>query len=134
MGGVGRLGEYHAKRDPARTPEPMPRRGARRGARGRGEPVFVVQEHRATALHWDFRLERDGVLVSWALPRGVPADSRRDHRAVHTEDHPMEYADFEGRIPAGSTAPAPSARTTAGPTTWSSGRTTRSRSTSTASA
>jgi bifunctional non-homologous end joining protein LigD len=101
MDDVGRLGEYHARRDPARTPEPMPKRTSRRRSKGSGEPLFVVQEHRATALHWDFRLERDGVLVSWALPRGVPADSRRDHRAVHTEDHPMEYADFEGRIPAG---------------------------------
>jgi bifunctional non-homologous end joining protein LigD len=115
MGDVGRLGEYHAKRDAARTPEPMPERAERAGRTGRtgqrrarrgsaaasAEPLFVVQEHRATALHWDFRLEHDGVLVSWALPKGVPADSRRDHRAVHTEDHPMEYADFEGRIPAG---------------------------------
>jgi bifunctional non-homologous end joining protein LigD len=99
MDDVGRLRDYHAKRDAARTPEPMP--AAARPRRRSGAPVFVVQEHRAGALHWDFRLERDGVLVSWALPKGVPADPRRDHRAVHTEDHPMEYADFEGRIPAG---------------------------------
>ena len=100
--GSDRLREYRAKRDAARTPEPMPATG-RKGRTGRKsrEPIFVVQEHRATALHWDFRLERDGVLVSWALPKGVPADAKRNHRAVRTEDHPVEYADFQGRIPAG---------------------------------
>lgn len=100
-----RLHEYRTKRDAARTPEPVPRAapGKRRrtGTGKEHQPIFVVQEHRATALHWDFRLERDGVLVSWALPKGVPTDSRRNHRAVRTEDHPVEYADFTGRIPAG---------------------------------
>lgn len=95
-----RLHEYRAKRDAARTPEPVP--DLPPGKRRRGEqPIFVVQEHRATALHWDFRLERDGVLVSWALPKGVPTDPKRNHRAVRTEDHPVEYADFSGTIPAG---------------------------------
>jgi bifunctional non-homologous end joining protein LigD len=62
---------------------------------------FVIQEHHARALHWDFRLEHDGVLVSWALPRGLPEDPTRNHLAVHTEDHPLEYGSFQGTIPAG---------------------------------
>ena len=61
----------------------------------------MIQEHHARALHWDLRLERDGVLVSWALPKGLPDDPKRNHLAVHTEDHPLEYATFSGDIPAG---------------------------------
>lgn len=92
-----RLEPYRAKRDPARTPEPVPRRGRRRST---GDS-FVVQEHHARALHWDFRLERDGVLVSWAVPKGIPRDPKTNHLAVHTEDHPLEYAEFAGEIPEG---------------------------------
>ena len=94
-----RLDEYRAKRDPARTPEPVPDPGDRPPAAE--HRTFVIQEHHARALHWDFRLERDGVLVSWAVPKGLPQDQKTNHLAVHTEDHPLEYATFEGRIGAG---------------------------------
>ena len=94
------LSAYRAKRDPARTPEPMQTKGSR-ALREHDRPVFVIQEHHARALHWDFRLEHDGVLVSWALPKGVPEDPATNHLAVHTEDHPLEYGSFEGDIPKG---------------------------------
>ncbi|TDC32547.1 ATP-dependent DNA ligase [Micromonospora sp. 15K316] len=97
-----RLDEYRRRRDAARTPEPVPERkprGRRRGDDGTGR--FVIQQHHARSLHWDLRLEHDGVLASWAVPRGLPRDTGRNHLAVHTEDHPMEYLDFHGEIPAG---------------------------------
>jgi len=92
-----RLSEYRRKRDAGRTPEPVPEGVPKEG---RGD-TFVIQQHHARRLHWDLRLERDGVLVSWAVPRGLPRDPARNHLAVHTEDHPMEYATFHGEIPAG---------------------------------
>jgi bifunctional non-homologous end joining protein LigD len=103
------LREYRTKRDPDRTPEPMPAEPAEpAGATGPARQssrtqatTFVVQEHHASALHWDFRLERDGVLVSWAVPKGVPPDPKVNHLAVHVEDHPLEYASFEGTIAEG---------------------------------
>jgi bifunctional non-homologous end joining protein LigD len=98
---VDRLADYRSKRDPARTPEPVPGAQARGGQGEHSGGIFVVQEHHARRLHWDLRLERDGVLVSWALPKGVPGDPAVNHLAVHTEDHPLEYASFSGEIPRG---------------------------------
>jgi bifunctional non-homologous end joining protein LigD len=68
--------------------------------RGRDD-VFVIQEHQARRLHWDLRLERGGVLVSWALPKGLPTDPRTNRLAIRSEDHPLDYATFEGEIPPG---------------------------------
>ena len=90
------LGEYREKRSFDETPEP---RGGR-SAQSTGNR-FVVQQHDARRLHWDLRLERDGVLVSWALPRGFPDTPDQNRLAVHTEDHPLEYLTFEDVIPAG---------------------------------
>jgi len=93
-----KLAEYEAKRDFKKTPEP----GARVPRKETKALRFVVQEHHARRLHWDFRLERDGVLVSWAVPKGVPPDPKKNHLAVHVEDHPLDYIDFGGDIPAGN--------------------------------
>lgn len=96
-----RLGPYRAKRDAALTPEPFTAE-RHHGADGAAlREKFVIQEHHASRMHYDFRLERDGVLVSWALPKGVPTTKAKNHLAVQTEDHPMDYADFEGTIPKG---------------------------------
>ena len=92
-----KLAEYEAKRDFTKTSEP----GAKVSPQDPKAPRFVVQEHHARSLHWDFRLERDGVLVSWAVPKGVPADPKKNHLAVHVEDHPVSYINFAGEIPAG---------------------------------
>jgi bifunctional non-homologous end joining protein LigD len=92
-----RLDEYRRKRDARRTPEPIPRSQPAPSPGGR----FVIQQHHARSLHWDVRLERDGVLVSFAVPRGLPRDRNRNNLAKHTEDHPLEYLDFSGEIPAG---------------------------------
>ena len=92
-----RLARYREKRDAAVTPEPAGEPQAPDSERRR----FVVQEHHARRLHWDLRLEHDGVLASWAVPRGIPPDPQRNHLAVRTEDHPLEYLEFHGEIPAG---------------------------------
>ncbi|WP_311211641.1 MULTISPECIES: ATP-dependent DNA ligase [unclassified Arthrobacter] len=111
-----RLAKYVGMRDPGKTPEPFPSSSAVSAAPQTGGPsseqpkpgdppppggIFVIQEHHARRYHLDFRLERDGVLVSWALPRGVPETPDRNNLAVHTEDHPMDYANFAGVIPKG---------------------------------
>lgn len=90
------LSAYKKKRDPAGTPEPF----SGKKKRGRA-PIFVVQRHDARRLHYDFRLERDGALASWAVPKGVPLEPGGRALAVHVEDHPLDYAAFEGEIPAG---------------------------------
>jgi bifunctional non-homologous end joining protein LigD len=98
------LHTYRSKRRRSRTPEPMPENGPRadeRVAARNGEARFVIQEHHARRLHWDLRLEHHGVLVSWAVPKGLPTDSSQNRLAVHTEDHPLEYLTFTGTIPKG---------------------------------
>jgi bifunctional non-homologous end joining protein LigD len=118
-----RLGEYRRKRAFDQTPEPGPEpeieaetepgpeaKAAARtkikpeagGDAGVAEARFVVHEHHARSLHWDLRLERDGVLVSWAIPKGIPPDPKSNRLAVHVEDHPLSYIDFVGEIPKGS--------------------------------
>ena len=97
---VDALKTYRSKRDPTKTPEPVPSRVRASDAGHRGNR-FVIQEHRARRLHYDFRLERGGVLVSWAVPKNLPDTPSVNHLAVHTEDHPLEYATFEGTIPKG---------------------------------
>ncbi|HXH32929.1 MAG TPA: ATP-dependent DNA ligase [Plantibacter sp.] len=95
-----RLAEYRHKRDATRTPEPVPEDRPAPSPAG-AALAFVIQRHDARKLHHDFRLEHDGVLVSWALPKGVPDEAASNHLAVRTEDHPLEYGSFEGTIPAG---------------------------------
>ena len=99
-----RLTAYRAKRDPKKTPEPMGKTAKAAKVNTKAKlslPMFVIQEHHARALHWDFRLERDGVLASWALPKGLPVDPGTNHLAIHVEDHPLDYGTFEGKIPKG---------------------------------
>jgi bifunctional non-homologous end joining protein LigD len=95
------LREYAAKRDHSRTPEPAAKPVAERG-KGKGVHRFVIQKHAASHLHYDWRLEMQGVLRSWAVPKGPPTKPREARLAMHVEDHPLDYADFEGTIPPGN--------------------------------
>jgi bifunctional non-homologous end joining protein LigD len=88
------LEDYRDKRDFGVTAEP---KGGKKG----GKDIFVVQEHHATRLHYDLRLSVGGVLKSWAVPKGIPEKTPEKHLAVETEDHPLEYAGFEGKVPKG---------------------------------
>ncbi|WP_237569492.1 ATP-dependent DNA ligase [Mycolicibacterium lacusdiani] len=92
-----KLTTYRSMRDPVKTPEPVPQQAPAVG----NDDTFVIQEHHARRLHYDFRLERNGVLVSWAIPKNLPETTSVNHLAVHTEDHPLEYATFAGSIPKG---------------------------------
>lgn len=98
-GGTDSLSRYRAKRHPGRSGEPDGQQASRPGHDH--QPQFVVQQHDATAMHYDFRLEHDGVLKSWAVPKGPSADPQVKRLAMPTEDHPLDYASFEGVIPAG---------------------------------
>ena len=101
MASTDRLRDYRRKRKSEKTPEPGGR--ASKGPDGRRKgPIFVIQRHQARRLHYDLRLERDGALASWAVPNGVPLEPGQRHLAVHVEDHPMEYATFDGEIPKGN--------------------------------
>jgi DNA ligase D-like protein (predicted ligase)/DNA ligase D-like protein (predicted polymerase)/DNA ligase D-like protein (predicted 3'-phosphoesterase) len=91
------LSTYRSMRDAGKTPEPVPTTAPITG----NDDFFVIQEHHARRLHYDFRVERDGVLVSWAIPKNLPDTPSVNHLAVHTEDHPLEYGSFEGDIPKG---------------------------------
>lgn len=92
------LKKYREKRDLRKTAEPSGRKRRDDDAR---RPVFVIQEHDASSHHYDFRLEVDGALKSWAVPKGLSTDPREKRLAIATEDHPLDYADFEGTIPEG---------------------------------
>ena len=98
MAGKSKLPEYERKRDFAKTKEPAPKTRKRRKTKALR---FVVQEHSARRLHWDLRLEHEGAAASWAIPNGIPTDPKENRKAVHTEDHPLEYLSWEGEIPKG---------------------------------
>jgi bifunctional non-homologous end joining protein LigD len=98
---VAKLERYRGKRDFSATPEPEPASPSTADPAGEGKWRFVIHEHHATRLHWDLRLERDGTLASWAIPKGLPRAPKENHLAVAVEDHPLEYLDFEAVIPAG---------------------------------
>lgn len=91
------LNKYFKKRNFSKSPEP---KGNKEFKENR-DPIFVIQKHQATHLHYDFRLEKNGVLKSWAIPKQPPVESGIKRLAIRVEDHPLDYADFEGEIPQG---------------------------------
>jgi bifunctional non-homologous end joining protein LigD len=105
MASKAKPSEYERRRDFAKTREPAPKKkrkaGAPKATKGKRKPRFVVQEHSARRLHWDLRLEHDGAAASWAVPNGIPMDPKENRKAIHTEDHPLEYLTWEGEIPKG---------------------------------
>ena len=101
----GRLAEYERKRDFSKTGEPSGR--GKKGRARRRHPRFTVQKHAATSLHYDLRLEVDGVLASWAIPKGPSTNPADKRLAMRTEDHPMDYLEFEGVIPKGEYGAGP---------------------------
>src|SRR5262245_44778922 len=96
------LKNYRARRSPDQTPEPFGSEAPAALLAPNAPRVVAVQQHRARALHWDLRLEIDGVLASWAVPKGPSLDPGEKRFAARTEDHPLEYAEFEGVIPPGN--------------------------------
>jgi DNA ligase D-like protein (predicted 3'-phosphoesterase) len=92
------LAQYREKRDFRKTSEPE---GKKKSQKGKQKNIFVIQKHDASNLHYDFRLEMDGILKSWAVPKGPSTDPKEKRMAIPTEDHPLDYADFEGVIPEG---------------------------------
>lgn len=96
------LKKYSRKRNFSQTPEPGPHLSGTTQVPSEADGHFVIQEHHARRLHWDFRLEMDGVLKSWALPKGPPLEKGERRLAVEVEDHPLDYMDFEGVIPKGN--------------------------------
>jgi bifunctional non-homologous end joining protein LigD len=100
MASADQLRDYRRKRRSGKTPEPDGKAAKGRQKRRKG-PIFVIQRHQARSLHYDLRLERDGALASWAVPKGMPLEPGQQHLAVHVEDHPLEYGAFEGEIPKG---------------------------------
>ena len=97
----GSLKDYLEKRDFTLTSEPSGKQETVNDSNCTMDKIFVIQEHHSSRLHYDFRLEKDGVLKSWAVPKGFPETPADKRLAVETEDHPIEYAKFEGTIPAG---------------------------------
>src|SRR5579862_2839572 len=95
------LEQYRHKRDPERTPEPFGRADNSSAVFSRSGGMFCIQKHAATRLHYDFRLAMEGVLRSWAVPKGPSLDPKEKRLAVHVEDHPIDYGSFEGVIPPG---------------------------------